>query len=142
MSPVATESYVCRLVASDLEAMHAIPLTLASSSVKSDHIAAVTIVIYFFFRTSLSEYDRHYRAIWAEVNASIFVFRTRDVLHCLVDQVPDGEAQLEVGDREDVPTGWRPPAVSQPSQTFINLAVPARIIDIAGEGDSALLDAN
>lgn len=90
MGSIATELDISGLIGAYRESVYAVPLTLASRAVKTNHIATFvgpSIVNHLFF--SLSEDDRHKATIRAEIDSCIFVLRTWDVLDGLVDEVPE-----------------------------------------------------
>ena len=75
--------------------MQAVPLTLAARAVKSNHVTVITQTFLWHLISVLQDY-RHDFAVRSEIDSRRFVFRTWDVLNCLIDKVPDSQTQLEV----------------------------------------------
>ena len=111
MCTISAEAKVLCLSGAGTEAIHAVPLALASRIVQSNHIAAtITSIISYYVVLGL-EYDSHQPAVTAEVNASVSMLWARDILNGLVDETPQGKPQLEVRDCQNVSARRSPPAV-------------------------------
>ena len=142
MCIVPAEAKVLCLSGAGAKAIHAVPLALASRIVQTNHIAAIITSIVSYYVVLSLEYDGHQTSVTTEVNASVCMLWTWDILDGLVDEAPQGQPKLEVRDCENVSARRGPPAVSQTSQAFIQLALPGRVVDIAGKRNTALEDAN
>lgn len=142
MCVIAAEAKVVCLSGAGAKAIHAVPGTLASCIVQTNHIATIVRSIVSYYVVLSLKYDCHETSIATEVYAGVCVLWTGDVLDRLVDEAPQGQPQLEVRDRQNVSARRSPPAVGQASQAFIQLALPGWVVDIAGKSNAALKDAN
>ena len=80
MCVIAAEAKVLCLSGAGAKAIHAVPRTLASCIVQTNHIAAIVSSIVSYYVVLSLEYDGHKTSIATEVNAGVRVLWTGDVL--------------------------------------------------------------